>query len=82
MISEDVGILVTTRDEKTAPPKNARLQKGHCMIIFYFILKKIVFNAPVLSFQNHFNSENGPAYGDCASSCICLNSTPCCLYKV
>ena len=29
-ICEDVGVLVTTRDEKTAPPKKARLQKGHC----------------------------------------------------
>ena len=30
-ICEDVGVLVTTRDEKTAPPKNARLQTGHFM---------------------------------------------------
>ena len=29
-ICEDVGGLVTTRDEKTAPPKKPRLQKGHC----------------------------------------------------
>ena len=30
LISEDVGVLVTTRDEKKAPPKKTRLQKGHC----------------------------------------------------
>ena len=29
MLSENVGIVVKTRDEKTAPPINARLQKGH-----------------------------------------------------
>ena len=27
---ENVGVLVTTREEKTAPPKKPRLQKGHC----------------------------------------------------
>ena len=28
--NENVGIVVLTRDEKTALPINARLQKGHC----------------------------------------------------
>ena len=28
---ENVGVLVTTREEKTAPPKKPRLQKGHFM---------------------------------------------------
>ena len=26
--------------------------------------------------------DNGPAHGHCASTCLCLNSTPCRLYKV
>ena len=30
VICENGGIGVITRDEKTAPPINARLQKGHC----------------------------------------------------
>jgi hypothetical protein len=32
VICENGGIVVITRDEKTAPPINARLQKGHCTI--------------------------------------------------
>ena len=27
---ENVGIVVKTRDDKTAPPITSRLQKGHC----------------------------------------------------
>ena len=30
VICENGGIVVLTRDEKTAPPMNARLQKEHC----------------------------------------------------
>ena len=36
---ENVGIVVLARDAKTAPPINARLQKGHC-IYWYLSLKK------------------------------------------
>ena len=32
VICENDGIVVITWDEKTAPPINARLQKGHCKL--------------------------------------------------
>ena len=52
-ICEDVGVLVTTRDEKTAPPKNARLQTGHFMHYSINLYVKLVSNICSFAYCAH-----------------------------
>ena len=56
-ICEDVGVLVTTRDEKTAPPKKARLQKRHC--IFYQKRKCIFYQLSMIDEGGDGDDECG-----------------------
>ena len=46
---ENVRIVVIARDEKTAPPISARLQKGHCICIRNNILPLKVSSSYSLS---------------------------------
>ena len=65
MISEFVEDVVTTSDEKKAPPYMERLQKEHCMLLRLFVLIFLIvhnFNCICVHMSNCICDPNSYLY--------------------